>query len=479
MEHLPAAIDRLKKLGCDYGDARWVDSRREAVILRNGKVEAVTRTVDSGVGVRVIADGAWGFAGVASIEEADIVAAAEKAFEIAKASATTKRKDVKLGDVEIYQDSYETPVEKDPFSVPLDRKIQLLTRVADILHKHPKVVASFASHGGLHINKRFVSTEGADIRQHIVETGAGYEVTAKDGNEVQRRSFPAGLGGDWAGRGWECIEEMKLVENAERTRDQAVELLTAEALPVGKRDIIIGASQLALQVHESCGHPIELDRVLGTEISLAGGSFLQPELIGKLKYGSDKVSIYADSISPGGLGTFGYDDEGVKSVRTKIIDKGLFVGYLSSRECQALMGYRANGAMRADGWQNMPLIRMININLAPGDREFEDLLADSDGALFLDTNKSWSIDDRRVNFKFGCEIAWEIKGGKLTKPYKNPAYTGITPEFWNSCDAICNEKYWHIWGIPNCGKGEPMQTAHVAHGAAPARFRQVSVGGAS
>jgi TldD protein len=479
MEHLPAAIDRLKKLGCDYADARWVETRRELITVRNGKVENITRTTDAGIGIRVIADGAWGFAGTASPVESDVVETAEHAFNIAKASATAKRDNVKLGDVEIYQDTYETPVEIDPFDVPLANKIELLMEVSDVLHAREKIIASEASCDGIHINKRFVSTEGADITQHLVESGAGYEVTAQEGDEVQRRTFPNSFRGDWAKRGWEHIEEMKLLDNAERIRDEAIVLLTAEECPVGKRDIIIGGSQLALQVHESCGHPIELDRVLGTEISLAGGSFLQPELIGKLKYGSDTVNIYADSISPGGLGTFGYDDEGVKSTRTEIIRNGLFVGYLSSRECQALTGHPANGAMRADGWQNMPLIRMINVNLAPGDWEFDDLVADSDGAIFMDANKSWSIDDRRVNFKFGCEIAWEIQNGRLAKPLKNAAYTGITPEFWNSCDAICNGKYWHIWGIPSCGKGEPMQSAHVAHGTSPARFRQVQVGGAA
>jgi len=479
MEFLPAAIDRLKKMGCDYADARTVETRRENVILRNGKLETLTRNVDSGFGVRVIVDGAWGFAGAASSDEAVIVAAAEKAHEVAKASATAKRENVKLGDVEIYQDTYETPIEKDPFTVPLQDKIQMLTRISDVLSNHEKIIATDVSCGALHINKRFVSTEGADIKQHTVETGAGYEATAREGDEIQRRTFPNSFRGDWATRGWEHVEDMKLLENAERIRDEAVILLTADECPAGKRDIIIHGDQLALQIHESCGHPIELDRVLGTEISLAGGSFMQPGLIGNLQYGSPVVNIYADSISPGGLGTFGYDDEGVKSTRTEIIKDGLFVGYLSSRECQAITGHPANGAMRADGWRNMPLIRMININLAPGDWELDDLIGDSEGAIFMQTNKSWSIDDRRVNFKFGCEMAWEIKNGRLGRPLKNVEYTGITPEFWNSCDAVCNDKYWHIWGIPSCGKGEPMQSAHVAHGASPTRFRQVSVGGAS
>lgn len=479
MEYLPAAIDRLKQLGCDYADARSVDTRHESINIRQGRVESVARTVDSGVGVRVITDGAWGFAGTSSTTEEDIVAAAELAYRIAKESATTKKEDVKLGEVEIYQDKYETPYETDPFDVPLNDKIQLCMKIADILQAKEQIVSSMVNVDGIHIDKRFVSTEGADITQNLLETGGGYEVNAKDGDIVQRRSFPNSFRGDWATRGWEFIDELKLLENAERIRDEAIMLLTAEECPQGKYDIIISGNQLALQIHESCGHPIELDRVLGTEISLAGGSFLQPDLVGNLKYGSGIVNIYSDSLSPGGLGTFGYDDEGIKSVRTEIIKDGLFVGYLSSRECQAQTGYPANGAMRADGWKNMPLIRMINVSLAPGEWELEDLIADSNGAIYMDSNKSWSIDDRRVNFKFGCELAWLIEDGKLSKPLRDPAYTGITPEFWNACDAITNEKYWHIWGIPTCGKGEPMQSAHVAHGASPTRFRQIDVGGAA
>jgi TldD protein len=233
---------------------------------------------------------------------------------------------------------------------------------------------------------------------------------------------------------------------------------------------------MALQVHESCGHPTELDRALGTEISLAGGSFMTVDKLNKLKYGSDIVNINADATTKGGLGTFGYDDEGVKAQRAPIIKKGKFVGYLTSRETAPVIKQRSNGTMRADGWNRIPIIRMTNHNLEPGTWELDDLIKDTKNGIFFDINKSWSIDDKRLNFQFGVEAAWEIKNGKLAGMLKNATYTGITPEFWNSCDAICNKNHWHIWGIPNCGKGEPMQTAHVAHGTSPARFRKVKVG---
>jgi TldD protein len=241
--------------------------------------------------------------------------------------------------------------------------------------------------------------------------------------------------------------------------------------------IVIDSSQLALQVHESCGHPIELDRVLGMEASFAGTSFLTLDKLGKLQYGSPIVNIDADATAPGGLGTFGFDDEGVPAQNVPVVSAGLFVGYLTSRETAPVIGRRSMGSARASGWNVIPLIRMTNVNLRPGDAgTLDDLIADTRDGLFLSTNRSWSIDDRRLNFQFGTQVGWRIRNGKLAEMVRNPTYTGITPEFWGSCDAICGASEWQLWGVPNCGKGEPMQTHRVGHGAAPARFRNVQVG---
>ncbi len=236
------------------------------------------------------------------------------------------------------------------------------------------------------------------------------------------------------------------------------------------------SSQLALQVHESIGHPIELDRILGTEASYAGTSFVKPEMVGHFRYGSDKVNVVADATISGGLGTFGYDDEGIRAQRVPIISQGIIVNLLTSRETAHHLGRESNGTMRADGWNRIPLIRMTNINLDPGEWTLEGMIADTEEGIFLTTNRSWSIDDQRINFQFGTEIGWEIKDGKLREMVKNPTYTGITPRFWNSCDAVANRDHWQMWGTPNCGKGEPGQVAHVGHGVAPARFRNVQVG---
>jgi TldD protein len=237
---------------------------------------------------------------------------------------------------------------------------------------------------------------------------------------------------------------------------------------------------VGLQIHESCGHPTELDRALGSEISLAGGSFLQPGMLGKLRYGSPHVTLVADATSPGGNGTFGWDDEGVPAGTRPLVDRGLFVDYLSSRETAAALGRASTGTMRADGWNRPPIIRMVNVSLQAGDAgTLDDLVAATGDGLLVATDKSWSIDDIRLNFQFSCEIAWEIKKGRRTRILRDPFYTGITPRFWGSCDAVCDAREWRLWGVDSCGKGDPMQTMHVGHGASPARFRDVTVGSAS
>jgi TldD protein len=475
-DKLLETIDYLKSKGVDYADIRFVRTETERVQVKNENVDSITRDINQGLGVRVIADGAWGFAASSGLKSGNLIKTANRALQVAKASAMTKKQNVRLADTDVHKDHFQTKFEIDPFTVKLDKKVDLLLKVNGILKKDKRVQTAEGSMAFFKTNKIFVSTDGSVIEQDLLESGAGYTATAVEGNESQRRSYPTSFGGDFATAGYEVVDALNLLDHAERVRDEAVALLTAPPMPSGAADIVVGGSQMALQVHESCGHPTELDRVLGTEISLAGGSFLTLDQLGKLQYGSKHVSIYADATIPGALGSFGYDDEGVKAQRSPIIDKGKFVGYLTSRETAPVINQKSNGAMRADGWQSIPLIRMTNINLEPGTWNLDDLIADTNGGYLLETNKSWSIDDKRLNFQFGLEIAWKIENGKRGQIFKNPLYTGMTPKFWNSCDAICSREHWHVWGIPNCGKGEPMQTAHVAHGAAPTRFRGVEVG---
>ena len=475
---LISALDAARVLGASFAEARMVEERSESYEVKNGKPAQAASSVSAGLGVRVLVDGCWGFASAADVAKKSAAARVAKlAAKIAKASALVRAAEpVKLGAGGASGDlQYHTAVQEDPFKVSVEEKLGLLAAAEKRLHG-PELPVTQAFLTVFRRRTSFANTEGAAFEQEITETGAGIAATAVRGGEFQVRSYPNSFRGNFATAGFEYVRAMDLAGNAERVSAEARQLLDAPQCPPGRRDIVLDGGQLALQVHESIGHPIELDRVFGTEAAYAGTSFLTTEKLGSFRYGSEHVNVVADATEPGGLGTFGFDDEGTPARRVDVIKNGVFVGYLSDRESAARLGLASSGAARADGWSRIPIVRMTNINLLPGAWKFDDLLAATDGGLYLATNRSWSIDDRRLNFQFGTEVAWEIAGGKLGRLYKNPTYTGITPEFWGSCDAVCAREFWKLWGTPNCGKGQPGQTAHVGHGAAPARFRNVQVG---
>ncbi len=486
-ELIARALNVAQLRGATYADVRVVETAWQSLLVRNGAVQGIAQTEDVGFGVRVVVDGAWGFASSHRLEVAEAERVAEQAVRIARSSALAKREDVDLGPPVVQRGSYRTPVAIDPFTVPLEVKLDLLLRADAEMRRVRGVTTTEAEMVFLRQRKTFASTEGSLIIQEIVESGCGIEAVAVQDGEVQRRSYPNSVGRHQQTRGWEFILEQDLVGNAPRIAEEAVALLHADPCPDTVTTLILGGSQVALQIHESCGHAVELDRVFGTEAAYAGTSFLTPDRLGRFQYGSEVVNIVADATVPGGLGTFGWDDEGVPAQRVDLVREGRFVGYLTDRESARrllrLLGPSpyvtgmSNGAARAQSWNRIPLVRMTNINLLPGTWRLEDLIADTDEGIFMDTNRSWSIDDRRLNFQFGCEIAWEIKRGRRTRLLRNPIYTGITPVFWRSCDAVCNADHWVMWGTPNCGKGEPGQIAHTGHGAAPARFRNVRVFG--
>jgi len=484
------ALNLAQVQGATYADIRIVDRRTQNITVKNGVVEGLSDNQSQGFGVRVVVDGAWGFASSARLAPDEVDRVTALAVEIARASALFKTQDVKLGPPVAHTGTYRTPAQIDPWDVSLETKLDLLFQANEGLRATPGVMVATASLAFWRENKTFANSEGAFLEQEITESGSGIEAlaVAPESGEVQKRSYPNAFARDQRHEGWEAILAMDLPGNAPRVGEEAVALLSADQCPSGVTTVILGATQLALQVHESCGHPIELDRVFGTEASYAGTSFLTPEKYGNFRYGSDVVNFTADATpdgpAAGGLGTFGWDDEGVPAQRVPIIREGMFVGYLTSRETaqqlRDIVGDAApetsGGAMRADGWNRIPLVRMTNVNLEPGKWEFDDLVADTDDGIYMELNRSWSIDDKRLNFQFGTEIAFEIKGGKMGRMLKNATYTGITPEFWGNCDAICNENHWRVWGTPNCGKGQPGQSAHTGHGTAPARFRNVQVG---
>jgi TldD protein len=470
-EFLKRIIDILKSKKVEYGDVRYIEQEAEIIAIKNGVLEAITHVTDAGFGVRLLKDSAWGFSSSNVITKRKADNVTRDALNIARASAKVKANGITLAPVAPQKGKYRSTVKIHPLKISLNKKIDLLMKCDAIMRKDPRVKISTGFIRFRKVKNFFASTIGTLLEQEMFFSGGSLKAFAMDKGELQTRSY-----GNHRQAGYEFIEELNLARHAARIRDEAVMLLTAKPCPSQETTVILDSEQMVLQTHESCGHPTELDRVLGTEASYAGTSFMTTDKLNKLKYGSNIVNIVADATTPCGLGTFGWDDEGVPAQKVYLIKDGMFVGYLSSRETAPVISAKSSGAMRADGWNRIPLIRMTNINLVPGTWSLKDMIADTDKGVFMTTNKSWSIDDKRLNFQFGCELARQIKNGKLGQVYKNPTYTGITPQFWNRCDALGNAKEWILWGVPNCGKGEPGQTAFVGHGTVPARFRKVQIG---
>jgi TldD protein len=471
-----AALDAAQVKGAGYADVRLSQRVQQNLVVKNGELAASTDDSSQGFGVRVLVDGAWGFASSARMEMSEVAEVVDRAVRIARASARVRAERVELGSPVTSRGTYRTQLERDPFSVPLSEKVELLLRADRAMGSIKGVRVREGQMEFVRERKLFASTEGAFTDQELVESGAAIEATATNSEDVQSRSYPNSFGRQQGQAGYEFIEAMELERHAGRIAEEAVALLSAPQCPSGVTTIILDASQVALQVHESCGHPTELDRVFGTEAAYAGTSFMTTDQLNRLRYGSPQVTITADALSRGGLGTFGWDDEGVPAQRSFLVREGIFTGYLTSRETAHRMGQESNATMRADGWNRIPLIRMTNVNLEPGSTPLEEMIAGVKDGIYMETNRSWSIDDRRLNFQFGTQLAYEIKDGKRGRMLKNATYAGLTPEFWNSCDAVGPASEWRLWGLVNCGKGQPAQVAHVAHGAAPARFRNVRVG---
>jgi TldD protein len=468
-----AAVEAATAAGAEYADARVVIKRDQLVATKNGRVDRMADAESEGIGVRVLVNGAWGFACDRRLTDEGARNAATRACSFARAAAG--RHSRALAPLEARSGRHESGVERDPFAVPLADKVDLCLR-ADAALQGPDVIVRQVMVRARREHKLLLSSEGTEVEQILTESGAGMDCAAARDGVFQLRSYPSAHVGSSCQSGWEYVDGLRLVEEAPRVAEQAAALVRADPCPSGVTDVVLDGDQVALQVHESVGHPTELDRVYGTEASYAGTSFLKPHDLGSLQYGSEQMNITADPTTPGGLGSFAFDDEGVPAQPTPVVEHGRLTGFLTSRETAARIGAGSGGSMRADGWNRMPLVRMTNLHIEPGEGTVEDLLAGVDDGIYMETNRSWSIDDKRLNFQFGTQIAWEIKRGKLGRMLRDATYTGITPEFWGSLDAIAGRDSWQLYGLTNCGKGQPGQSAHVSHGAAPARFRQVQVG---
>ncbi len=463
---------------CSYAEARHVATDEQDLLVRNGRIDHLDHGASDGVGVRVRCAGRWGFAATRDVTAAGLERALARALAIAASQPPAPASARSPTAIEAARGHWAAAYERDPFDVALEEKLELLFAAERALRTDPRIVRSDAACASRRVRTAFASTEGAGCTQERVECGATITAVAVDGAELQVRSFPGAHGGSSACAGWEHVLALDLAGEAPRVAAEAVELLTAPDCPPGRRTVILDGEQLALQIHESIGHALELDRMLLMEASYAGTSWVTAADLGSLRYGSEQLSITADATLAGGLGTFGWDDEGVAAARTPLIEAGILRAALSDRGSAAAVGLaRSGGCARADGFARQPIVRMTNVSIEPGDAgSLADLVADTDDGLVLETNRSWSIDDRRLHFQFGTEVAREIRGGRLGRLLRNPSYAGVTPQFWSALDAVCSASEWRLWGVGNCGKGEPGQVMRVSHGAAPARFRDVEVG---
>jgi len=464
---LAHAVEWASGRGASYADARFVERESETVAVKDGQVESVDRDADRGVGVRVIVDGSWGFAASDRVTTADgLVALFGEARRRAEASASVQRRRLVLAPQAAQRGEYHTPIQRDPFAVPLRERVELL-RAADAILATPNAKVRRASVAAYRTRKRLVTSEGTDVRQEIVECGAGLTVTAAlAGAKPATRSDMRNV----RQAGWEYVEQFDVLANARTFATDVEAVLAARPAVERPTTLLIDQPFLALLVHESCGHPTESDRVLEHEVAFAGTTFMWPNDRGTLRYGSEHVNLTADATVPGGMGTFGWDDDGVPAARTPLIERGIFTGYLSSRETAGALGIpRSGGAARAEGWQHFPIVRMVNVSLEPGQQTYGALLRDVDDGLLLESPASYSLEDKRQNFHFSTQVARVIRKGEVGEYVRGVAFQSLTPDFWGSCDGVADD--WELHGFLSCAKGEPLQLMRVGHGAAHARFR--------
>jgi TldD protein len=446
--------------------------RTEAAVARNGNIEDLAQASDEGLGVRALVGSGWGFFAIPELTDMSAKVAGRRAAAVAAASAEVPSGRVELTPSPAVVGAWSSPCFVDPLSVPLSDRCDLLVSLTQTMQ------AAGASHAEAlyriwDTRKWFVSSEGHRIDQHVRECGAGISATVIGDGETQRRSYPS-HGGQYGTSGWELVTGLDLPAHAGRIAEEARALLTAPPCPAATTTVVLGSEQMALQIHESVGHAIELDRILGWEAAFAGTSWLDQRRLGSLRYGSELMNILIDPTIPGALGSFGFDDEGTAAAPRRAVRDGIWVGVLAGRDSAAVAGLDYAGSVRADGWARLPMVRMTNVGLEPGPHSLAEMIAATDDGILMDHNRSWSIDDKRLNFQFGCEIGWEIKRGRLGRMLKNPTYTGIGPQFWRSMDMVGSESI--AWGTPNCGKGQPGQIGHTGHPTPPARFTGVRTG---
>jgi len=478
-----AALDSATAAGADYADARVGLYRNQRVSTREDRITGVEESSSLGMGVRALVDGSWGFAATRELSLEAAARAGREAAAIGRANAAVQPAPVTLAPVESYGDvSWKSALEIDPWDVALEEKVEHLLALNEVALRNPAV--SFVN-SNLHfvkIEQTSATTEGTIARQTIVRTNPAMSITAvsPDRTDFQTRSAAVSP----AGRGWEYVLASLTVEAAERWAAEAAEKLVATSVEPGSHDLILLPSHLWLTIHESIGHPTELDRALGYEANYAGTSFLAPPdaVIGKLQFGSELVNVEGERTSVGGLASIGWDEEGVKATSWPMIRNGVFVDYQTTREQVAwiseLTGVeRSHGCSHGDSWSSIPFQRMPNMNLLPGaeDLALEDLIAATDRGIVIDGRGSYSIDQQRFNFQFGGQTFWEVRGGRKTRMLRDVAYQARTTDFWNALDMLGGPSTYEMGGSFYDGKGQPGQVNAVSHGCPVARFAGINV----
>jgi TldD protein len=503
------ALGEAKKLGCTYADIRFTRNVNSGVNANGGNREfegfgafggggrggrgggrggggfggfggggAAGASGAAGFGVRVIHSGVWGFASSPMVTDDEIRRITRIATEVAKASAIAKRQDVRLAPVPAYVEYWATRMEKDPRQIPQDAKQALVQQVVDAVVRTKEVTNVVASVQLEHEWKFLATSEGSYIEQEIFTTSPNFTVTARKDGQTRSRTFS----GIAMTGGWEVAEAAKMLENAERIAAEAVEYCTAKPVDMGVKDLILTPSHAMLTIHEIVGHATELDRILGYEANYAGTSFVKLADVGKLKYGSRMFNVTADRTKPGGIGTVGYDDDGVKTQEWPIVRDGILVGLQTNREMAHLIGEKeSRGCTQANSWRDYPFLRMPNVHVEPGPAGSptpEQIIADTKDGVLIDGRGSYSIDQQRYNGQFGGNAFWEIKNGKKTRMVSNVTYNAITTDFWGNLDAISGKESWEMHGTGGDAKGQPTQTNSISHGSPYLRIRKILVGAA-
>jgi TldD protein len=466
------ALNHVRHSGAEYGDIRIQRIETQTISGEDQRIANIQNSQDLGFGVRVLYDGAWGFAASSILSIEEIPRVAELAVQIAKGSASINQTRIQLTAEPMYQGTVKTPWKLNPFDVPLEDKTALLLSAMGLLHQHPGIVRSQASMWACRDRKLFVSMDGSHLSFDLMAVQGGFEATALLNGRFASRGFNT----PHLRTGYELLARANFLQEVLRVAAQAREKVNAPSVQPGAYDLVLDPEHLALTIHESCGHPSELDRALGYEADYAGTSFLTPEKLGHFRYGSSQVNLIADNTEPETLAATGFDDDGVPCQRWEIVREGLFVGYCTNREVATTIGdIRSRGSNRAESWASIPMVRIANIGLAPGEATLDQLLSEIKRGIYIEGHGSYSIDQRRYNFQFGGDAFWLIENGKRTHMLRDVIYHGITPEFWHKCDGVADANHRGRFGFITCGKGQPGQTGWMTHPASHARFRTIQV----